>query len=177
MKDHSGMIRGFYHFSEAWYADANRNKDCVDEVMIGFYGPNGDQGTAGEFSVRWTELGSEITPQLQAYDDSWYALAQFSDLIEAMGEIDGKDVSPKTFCELLKSLGFKDLTPRKNPYALDPPSKDRVIVDQVFALKDGFYCIVDGEIYGTWETRAIAEAGMQVEQRRTEARKQKANAL
>ena len=43
--------------------------------------------------------------------------------------------------------------------------------DQVFALKDGFYCIVEGKIFGTWETLAIAKAGMEVEQRRAAKRK------
>jgi hypothetical protein len=43
--------------------------------------------------------------------------------------------------------------------------------DQVFFLKDGFYCLVDGRVFGTWETKAIAEAGMEVEQRRAARRK------
>lgn len=46
-----------------------------------------------------------------------------------------------------------------------------MVADQVFALRDGFYCIVDGRTYGTWDTKAIAEAGMQVERRRADARK------
>jgi hypothetical protein len=44
------------------------------------------------------------------------------------------------------------------------------VKDQVFRLMDGFYCIVDGRTYGTWETKELAEAGMQVEQRRAKAR-------
>lgn len=46
-----------------------------------------------------------------------------------------------------------------------------MIEDQAFALKDGFYCIVNGKIFGTWATLAIAKAGMEVEQRRAEKRK------
>lgn len=46
--------------------------------------------------------------------------------------------------------------------------------DQVFALRDGFYCLVDGRVFGTWETLAIAKAGMEVEQRRAAVRKAKA---
>jgi len=44
--------------------------------------------------------------------------------------------------------------------------------DQVFFLKDGFYCLVDGCVFGMWETKAIAEAGMEVEQHRAAKRKE-----
>jgi len=57
---HDGMIRGFYHLAEAWYADANltnRGGGLIDEVMIGFYGPDGDQGTSGEFCHKMGALG------------------------------------------------------------------------------------------------------------------------
>ena len=40
-----------------------------------------------------------------------------------------------------------------------------MVADQAFALRDGFYCIVNGRVFGTWDTLAIAEAGMKVEQR------------
>jgi hypothetical protein len=43
--------------------------------------------------------------------------------------------------------------------------------DRVFRLHDGWYCIVDGHTYGTWETKEIAEAGMATERRRADARK------
>jgi len=42
--------------------------------------------------------------------------------------------------------------------------------DRVFQLRDGWYCAVDGKTYGTWMSKAIAKAGMQVEQRRLAAR-------
>lgn len=38
--------------------------------------------------------------------------------------------------------------------------------DRVFQLRDGWYCMVDGRTFGTWVSRAIAVAGMRVEQRR-----------
>jgi hypothetical protein len=43
-----------------------------------------------------------------------------------------------------------------------------MIKDQTFALRDGHYCVVNGKIFGTWETEALAKAGMAVEQRRAE---------
>jgi hypothetical protein len=112
---HDGMIRGFYHLAEAWYADANlknRYDGLIDEVMIGFYGPDGDQGTSGEFAVKWEHLGGKLTPQLCVYDDAWEALTHFSDLLAEMAKLDKMSPSPVEFCELLKRLGIKDLTPR-----------------------------------------------------------------
>ena len=112
---HEGMIRGFYHLAEAWYADANlknRYDGLIDEVMIGFYGEKGDRGTSGEFTVRWTELCGKLTPQLCVYDDGWDALSHFSDLLAEMAKLDSESPSPAEFCELLKRLGIKDLTPR-----------------------------------------------------------------
>lgn len=38
--------------------------------------------------------------------------------------------------------------------------------DQVFALRDGFSCIVAGRTFGPWRMRQYAEAGMATEQRR-----------
>ena len=112
---HDGMIRGFYHLSEAWYADANltnRYDGLIEEVMIGFYGPDGDQGTSGEFAVKWEHLGGKLTPQLCVYDDAWDTLSHFSDLLAEMAKLDSESPSPLEFCELLTRLGIKDLTLR-----------------------------------------------------------------
>jgi hypothetical protein len=45
-----------------------------------------------------------------------------------------------------------------------------MVKDQVFALRDGFYCIVDGRVFGAWDTLALAKGGMAVEQRRAATR-------
>ena len=45
--------------------------------------------------------------------------------------------------------------------------------DQVFSLREGeFLCMVRGRVFGVWDTAAIAEAGMQVEQRRVISRRE-----
>jgi len=44
------------------------------------------------------------------------------------------------------------------------------IKDQVIALRDGFYAIVNGKHYGPWPLLEYARAGLQVEQRRAAAR-------
>jgi hypothetical protein len=38
--------------------------------------------------------------------------------------------------------------------------------DRVFQTDDGWFCAVNGKTYGSWATRSIALAGMQVEQAR-----------
>jgi hypothetical protein len=109
MKDHSGCERGFHHVSKAWYGKtALQNSEEIDEVMVGFYHPEG--GTTGEFGVRWLPLDGDITPKLEVFNDAWHALYQFQDLLGALAELDEKDITPAQFCELLLSFGIKDLT-------------------------------------------------------------------
>jgi len=38
--------------------------------------------------------------------------------------------------------------------------------DHVFQLHDGWYCIVGGKVFGAWECRGYAVAGLKTEQRR-----------
>jgi len=110
---HDGMIRGFSHTGDAWYAKACLDgMPYIDCINIGFYADDGDGGTTGEFAIRWVKLGGKITPSIEAFDDSWEALSHFKDLLDEMTKIDSKDVSAKEFCEILKSLGIKDLTKR-----------------------------------------------------------------
>ncbi len=42
--------------------------------------------------------------------------------------------------------------------------------DQVYAMRDGFYCIVSGRTFGPWPFHQYAVAGMRTEQRRAERR-------
>jgi hypothetical protein len=115
MRDHDGDIRGFYHLSEAWYGPANLpNENVVDEVTFGHFAPEG--GTSGEMSIKWYDLGSKVYLCLECFDDAWSSLSTFTDLIVEIGKLDGEKPTPKEFCELLIRLGFKDLTPRENPY-------------------------------------------------------------
>jgi hypothetical protein len=40
------------------------------------------------------------------------------------------------------------------------------VKNQVIALRDGFYALVNGRLFGPWRMREYALAGLQVEQRR-----------
>ena len=116
MKNHEGCRRAFTHTGASWYA--NTALPCgkiVDCINLGFYAYEG--GTTGELEINWRMLGGELTPQLTAFNDSWRALNECSDLIQAMADKDGERISPLEMCELLKSLGFEDITRREAPNA------------------------------------------------------------
>lgn len=116
---HEGCFRAFIILSEAYYGNAVRwHNTSIDEILIGMYDPKG--GTTGEFFVRWVDVNGP-TPRLEAFNDSWSALQQFTDLLEWMATVDGQRVSPQEFAEKLRQLGIKDETVRINPYT--PPGE------------------------------------------------------
>lgn len=121
MSKHEGCKRQFTHLKRAWYGSANlpRGKK-VDSVTMGFYDEEG--GTSGEFSMEWEDLGTHVHPRLCAFDDSWSALWEFRDFLEALAQMDGEDPTPEEICALLESMGVEDDTPEKNPYDASPVS-------------------------------------------------------
>ena len=54
---------------------------------------------------------------------------------------------------------------------------DGKVADCVFRDRDGWHCVVDGEVYGIWPCREYAIAGMKTEQRRAKAREERMAAL
>jgi hypothetical protein len=101
MMDNDERLRREYHVNSESYC---RVMGIVAAVTFGLYGKGG--GTAGQLCVFWVELGHEVTPQLQAYRDSWHVLATFPDLISRMGEATAQTFSPDAFCQLLQDCGF-----------------------------------------------------------------------
>jgi hypothetical protein len=59
----------------------------------------------------------KIIARLKAYEDSWSALANFSDVLQKLAELDGTEPDVETVAEVLKSCGVVDATPRVSPYA------------------------------------------------------------
>ena len=114
MTEHEGCRRAFHHIGTSWYAKTVLPcGEIVDRINLGFYAYDGV--TSGEFEINWLVLGGELTPRLTAYDDSWHALNECRDLLEAMAARDSERISPLELCELLKSLGFEDITNREAP--------------------------------------------------------------
>lgn len=156
MKDHTGDFKGFYHLSEAWYGSVNlQNSKYTDEVTFGFYYPDG--GTSGEMGVRWQELGGKNVPELQCFEDAWHTLASFTDLIAELGKLDDENITPKEFCVLLMRLGFKDLTPRENPYGIQgdrKPRRETMLENTLSALVDSLSSDPDSNEVHTHVTNA-----------------------
>lgn len=122
-KDHTGHIKQYTILSEAYYAEANLQSapypdtkpylHKVDNVEFGFYFPDG--GTSGEMSMNWYrfERGGSLAPCLEVFNDAWHSLAQFRDVLDALAEVDGQDITPHEFCAILDRCGFVDATLRK----------------------------------------------------------------
>lgn len=105
-------IKAFIIPHEAWY------KEIIKEpphITIGLYYESG--GTEGEFKIAWEDIGI----RLLAFDDSWEVLGKVPELIELMAGISKKKISPtvKQFAEMLKDIGFKDITERIAHWMID----------------------------------------------------------
>lgn len=123
MKDHNGCIRGYHRTNKAWYGKA-LNKDII-EINFGMFAEEG--GTSGEMTMEWEELSGKLCAKLKCFEDSWSALALFTDLIQKMGEVDSKEIQEEEFVKMLDECGFKDMTSYKDPYVgVETPKEDMV---------------------------------------------------
>jgi len=108
------MIRGFYWVNREWHAKHMQGlPPCIE---FGMYNENGQGGGIGEMNVIWKEfeVGKSV-PQLCVFDDGWAVLESFADVIKEMAKHDNKNLTDQQFVELLKSCGFRDLTPYMKP--------------------------------------------------------------
>ena len=105
-------IKAFSIPSEAWYKDVLNIMSEKPHIQIGMYYENGS--TDGEFRIVWDDIGI----QLRAYVDSWEVLSSMPELIDLMGRIQIEELNPtiEEFAEMLKGIGFKDLTERERIY-------------------------------------------------------------
>lgn len=107
------LERTYIIYSEAWYADKNR-QDCAAEVQITL--TNADGGF-GECGVRWHNLSSgPPAPRFEIFNDAWWTLPHLADLMAKMAVAPDK-LTPAGLVALLKALGFRDATERTNPRA------------------------------------------------------------
>lgn len=104
--------RKYWVATNAWWKGHLNDKS--PEIYFGIYPEGG--GTSGEMSVVWKIMHkngcdgeSQLYPELQCFDDGWKALSMFPDLLEEMGKVDSKKISPEDFIEILKKCKFKEL--------------------------------------------------------------------
>lgn len=78
-------------------------------IIFGLYvdGDDEDVETTSEMRIEWKQLRN-LSPYLEAYDDSWKALATFTDLIQELAKLDGTDPSPVVVIEALVRCGFAE---------------------------------------------------------------------
>jgi len=105
---HEGCIRGFHHYSAAWYAEPGE----PDRINFGWY-VHGGSGTTGEMEMNWTNLDGSQVPRLCVCYDAWHALSTFRDVITVLADHDKKNITPAQFCQILLGCGFTDLTERE----------------------------------------------------------------
>ena len=112
---------------EAWYgktAMQGRDRGITRELSIGVDARNedgGGDGTYGEGSIVWIDLGLEHAAQLRLFHDAWRALGAVPGFWGAVTEL-GDDQRSPTLDEVrvrLEQLGFQDLTAREDPYAAE----------------------------------------------------------
>jgi len=105
-------VRGYHRFSKAYH---NLYDDI--SVMFGIYGIN--EGTKGEMSVKWEDLGHQhLTAKLCVYRDAMIVLASFNDVFQYIAKkYENKHYSEEQFCKCLDECGFIDLTEYERPLA------------------------------------------------------------
>ena len=98
--------RTYYRMSKAYFKEVFQHENIKVALML----QDEDESTMAEFEIEWHSLKDKLVPRLQVFDDGWYALLQFQDLLERMAEIDDQTIQEPEFCELLESLGIVDVT-------------------------------------------------------------------
>lgn len=95
----------FTQFSKAFYATSQiLEKNVVDIISI-------TDGQGGELSIKWIDLGRQIAPRLDAFDDAWGLLFSQPELLEALSSLNNSSPSTDRVIEQLISLGYEDITP------------------------------------------------------------------
>ena len=95
----------FTQFSKAFYATSQiLEKNVVDIISI-------TDGQGGELSIKWIDLGRQIAPRLDAFDDAWGLLFSQPELLEALSSLNNKTPNTEQVIEQLISLGYEDVTP------------------------------------------------------------------
>lgn len=113
------LKRGYIHAARAWYYDAcfaNRTDNVLDDVYFGLLSnePGEDAHLDSEFIIQWVGYPfSQPTSHLSAFHDTWQHLAAVADVLAAMASLNGANLSPDQFCDILDELGFVDVTPTK----------------------------------------------------------------
>jgi len=104
----------FYRYTKQSYARFNAIGKCIslhnnklEEIMVGVYLDNGNQGTIGEFEISWIELGNKSTPYIKLFDNAWKLLIEMPELFAALAKKADMNSTPDEIESLLIELGYK----------------------------------------------------------------------
>lgn len=93
----------FTHFKRAWYAaTVPLEPNVVDSISI--------MSDTAELTINWIDLGREVCPKIEAFNDAWSLLFSHPELLEALSDRTNKRPTPEQICEVLISLGHSDVT-------------------------------------------------------------------
>lgn len=112
---------GVWIFYDAWAAfPSNRRDDEVGRIVGEFnvsLSPPDHGGTYGEFGIRFYDFyqgerwrPTEVHARLEAFGDSWAAIASNPELIAGLGQLDGKPQGPDEVRAMLLAIGMEDRT-------------------------------------------------------------------
>lgn len=108
MNSKGNSFKAFSIPHEAWYRNTISEKPYI---RVGEYYDYG--GCAYEFKFVWDDIGIK----LEIYNDAWIAFCKMPELVDLMNKIQTQKFNPtiEEFSKMLKDIGFKDITSRKEP--------------------------------------------------------------
>lgn len=105
-------MKTFIVSHETWYAKAS--KIFLPEINI--VETHSEGGCAFEFNIVWKNIGVGLFPKLEMFDDSWAAFREYPELFKQLASWESiVPPQPENIIQILKDLGFEDVTERKNP--------------------------------------------------------------
>lgn len=91
-----------------------------------------DDGTFGEWSLRWYVLGGRECVRVEVFGDAWAAMAAIDGYWDAMLQAEQQGGAPDAVLSALVGIGFCDRTERTMParFTSPPAGSDRTEPDQ-----------------------------------------------
>lgn len=63
-----------------------------------------EQGWYADFSIRWIDLGDRVTPEIRAFNDSWYGAAL---ILQQLQDFNEDDPTPQMVIAALEDAGWR----------------------------------------------------------------------
>lgn len=120
---------------DTFYGETTKKSHPNPYIQIGLNDIRG--GVLGEFKLVWTDNGI----QLQAYQDSWKIFCYMESLFNLMEILGEKEetIDIHDFADMMKMLGFMDVTERTVPEEPEPVRRFR---EEYYFLSNFFECQV-----------------------------------